>query len=257
MTPSGGDEPKAGIGGPDVDDGGRRLNPQYNLARPDGLAVRIATHARRRMFNVFMEEFSPTAHDEVLDLGVTSDASYASSNYLEAWYPYRDRIVAAGIDAQAIVVEERYPGVRFQHADACDLPFADDAFDLVHSAAVIEHVGSRARQARMIAECTRVARRGLCITTPNRWYPVELHTQLPFMHWLPPTAYRRVLAAIGQKELALEENLNLLTARALLASCPAGADWRFRVARYRLLGPTSNLILIGVRTSVAARGSSR
>jgi hypothetical protein len=23
------------------------------------------------------------------------------------------------------------------------------------------------------------------VTTPNRWFPVELHTRLPLVHWLP------------------------------------------------------------------------
>ena len=235
-------------------DGDRdRLNPQYNLARPNSPAIAIATYARRRMLASFMEAFEPTSQDDVLDIGVTSDTRYASSNYFEAWYPHRNRIMAAGIDDDAAIVEERYPGVRFQHADACDLPFPDGSFDLVHAAAVIEHVGSRERQAMMVAECARVARRGLCITTPNRWYPIEFHTLLPLVHWLPSATHRRLLAAIGQRELALEENLNLMTARQLMDACPADSAWRFRIVRHRLLGLTSNLMLMGVRTPAAAQ----
>jgi hypothetical protein len=29
------------------------------------------------------------------------------------------------------------------------------------------------------------------LTTPNRWFPVEVHTRLPVVHWLPePLAHR-------------------------------------------------------------------
>jgi hypothetical protein len=26
------------------------------------------------------------------------------------------------------------------------------------------------------------------VTTPNRWFPVEVHTKLPLVHWLPERA---------------------------------------------------------------------
>jgi hypothetical protein len=76
----------------------KKPNAQYNLADADSISVRIATRVRSRIFAIFMSEFNPTAADEVLDLGVTSDQSYASSNYFEALYPYKNRITAAGID---------------------------------------------------------------------------------------------------------------------------------------------------------------
>ena len=91
-------------------------------------------------------------------------------------------------------LEQMYPGVRFLIADALNLPFSDGSFDYVHSSAVLEHVGSAANQKRMVAECLRVARKGVCLTTPNRWFPVEFHTQLPLVHWLPKPAFLWIFA---------------------------------------------------------------
>jgi hypothetical protein len=68
-------------------------------------------------------------------------------DYFEMLYPYKDKIVAAGID-DARFLEELYPGLRFVHADALDLPFEDGAFDYVHSSAVLEHVGCFENSAR-------------------------------------------------------------------------------------------------------------
>jgi hypothetical protein len=31
------------------------------------------------------------------------------------------------------------------------------------------------------------------VTTPNRWFPLEVHTLLPLVHWLPPAARGRLL----------------------------------------------------------------
>ncbi len=30
-----------------------------------------------------------------------------------------------------------------------------------------------------------MSRKGLFVTTPNRWFPIEFHTVLPLVHWLP------------------------------------------------------------------------
>src|SRR5262245_26515985 len=155
----------------------RVLNAQYNRAKPDSLAVRVATSVRTSMFHMFMSEFMPTHEDSILDIGATSDRSYSSSNYFEALYPRKNRIVALGLQ-DAAFLEARYPGLRYLRADGLNLPFRNESFDLVHSSAVLEHVGSFDDQARMILECLRVARRGVYLTTPNRWFPVEFHTQL-------------------------------------------------------------------------------
>ena len=58
----------------------------------------------------------------------------------------------------------RLPAVR---GNLVDLPFADDAFDLVLSLQTLEHVWD---QRRFVAECARVLRPGgrLALTTPNR-----------------------------------------------------------------------------------------
>ena len=70
-------------------------NCAYNIAAPDSLAVRIATRQRRKMYKCFVEAVAVTAEDSILDIGATADRSYESSNYLEAWHPYKSRITAS------------------------------------------------------------------------------------------------------------------------------------------------------------------
>ena len=161
---------------------------------------------------------------------------------------WKDRITAAGTD-DARFLETLYPGVRFTFGDAVDLPFADNAFDLVHSAAVIEHVGSFERQARMIADaCLRVAARAAYFTTPNRWFPIEFHTQLPLVHWLPAPLSRAVMRNTGYGFFADEQNLNLLT-RAQFGRITSRHQhaWHFHFTPTRLCGWTSDLVLIANR----------
>lgn len=217
-------------------------NAQYNVAQPDSLAIRVTAMMRRRMYERFLAVGRLDPAETVIDVGVTSDREYMSSNYLEAWYPNKNKLTAAGID-DASFLEKEFPGVRFVFANGKALPFAEGAFDVVHSSAVIEHVGNRTEQARFIGELYRVARRLVCITTPNRWFPVEVHTSLPLIHWLPAERYRTVLRTIGLAFFADEKNLNLLDAAELLEMCQGLGIQDARVDRVRLCGWTSNLML--------------
>jgi len=92
-------------------DTGSKVNAQYNVARPGSLPARLAHYQRRKMFAAFLAAARPTEADTILDIGVTSDRSYDHSNYLEAWYPHKHRITAAGIDEGARFLEDIYPGV--------------------------------------------------------------------------------------------------------------------------------------------------
>ena len=82
-------------------------------------------------------------------------------------------------------------------ADGRALPFDDATFDVAFSNAVVEHVaGGREGQRQFVHELCRVARR-VFVTTPNRFFPLEVHTLLPFAHWLPEAPRTRVLRRAG------------------------------------------------------------
>jgi ubiquinone/menaquinone biosynthesis C-methylase UbiE len=223
------------------------VNAQYNLAAPDSLPIRLAAYQRRRMFDVFLSKSRIQQQDSVLDLGVTSDQTYSHSNYFEQWYPFKDRITACGMD-DATFLEELHPGLKFVAADGRDLPFADQEFDYVHSSAVLEHVGSREKQAAFLREAWRVARRGVFITTPNRWFPIEFHTLMPFAHWLPPEVFRKLCKLRGL-EFFTEENLNLMSSSDLGRLAKDAGMENIQVTSARLIGWPSNLLLSARRAT--------
>ncbi len=228
-----------------------RPNAQYNVAAAGSLPVRIAARQRRKMFSRFMLDTRVAAGERILDVGVTSDRSYEASNYLEAWYPYKQMVTAVGIDDASFLCGQ-YPGMSFVMADGLRLPFRDQAFDVVHSSAVIEHVGSLASQCAFVAECCRVARRAVFITTPNRWFPVEFHTVLPLVHWLPKEIFRALMRRTGRGFFADERNLNLMTARALARAASANSGFRHEVSSVALGGWPSNLLLNMRRVGAAS-----
>jgi ubiquinone/menaquinone biosynthesis C-methylase UbiE len=221
---------------------GIRPNAQYNVAAAGSLPVRIAAHQRRKMFGRFMLDTEVAAGERILDVGVTSDRTYEASNYLEAWYPHKNMVTAVGIDDASFLCD-KYPGMGFVRADGLRLPFRDQVFDVVHSSAVIEHVGSVARQRAFLAECCRVARRAVFITTPNRWFPVEFHTVLPLVHWLPKDIFRALMRRTGRGFFAEEQNLNLMTASVLSRAASANHNFKYEVSSVALGGWPSNLLL--------------
>lgn len=216
--------------------------PQYHLFAPESIAGRIATYQRRRMYEAFLTSTGIQQKDTILDLGVTSDRSWSSSNYLECWYPLKNRITACSVD-NARFLEEMYPGLKFVLADGRNLPFADLEFDYVHSSAVVEHVGSRENQAAFLREAYRVARKGVFVTTPNRWFPVEFHTVTPFAHWLPAAFFRKLCKMRGLDFFASEENLNLLSTFQLGRLAKEAGLTNFKVTSLSLAGWPSNLLL--------------
>lgn len=220
-------------------------NAQYNVAKPNSLPVRIATLQRRKMFLSFLKECNISADVSVLDIGATSDQSYESSNYLEAWLENKRRITAVGID-DAFFLEALYPGLKYVRANGLNLPFGDATFDSVHSSAVIEHVGSISNQIQFISECARVAKKSFCITTPNRYFPIEFHTVLPLIHWLPVSSFRFLMRISGREFFSHEENLNLLSRKSFLHAAAValkGRNFNYDVKSVKLFGTDSNLLL--------------
>ncbi|CAN5149105.1 hypothetical protein BH09ACT13_BH09ACT13_13360 [soil metagenome] len=180
----------------------------------------VSLRSRKRKLQLFLDELRPTGQTTVLDvgadeLGFGEGEGGSTLNVLEELYPWPERITALGLhDGQSF--RERYPAVAYVQGDALALPFDDDAFDVFFSNAVIEHVGDRKAQRRFVTEALRVGRQ-VFITTPNRRFPVELHTRLPLVHWLPERAAHSVYDALGK---GFAKEVELLSRRDLESLFP-------------------------------------
>ena len=180
----------------------------------------ISLRSRRRKLDLFLEELHPTPSTSVLDvgadeLGFGEGDGCGTLNFFEELYPWPHRITALGLqDGSAFSAS--YPHVRYVQGDACALPFADGEFDIVFSNAVIEHVGDRARQRRFVSEALRAGRR-VFLTTPNRRFPIEVHTRLPFVHWFPDRLAQQAYDATGR---GFAKDVHLLSKRSLESLFP-------------------------------------
>jgi SAM-dependent methyltransferase len=141
------------------------------------------------------------------------------------------------------------PGRRFVRADARELPFGDGEFDIAYSNSLIEHVVDPGQRARVAAELRRVGRRYF-VQTPNRWFPVEPHALLPFVHYLPRSLGRR-LWSLGVSDDPFDDT-RLLTAHELRRLFPDA-----EIVRERFGPLTKSLVAAGPCDAVATRRRAR
>lgn len=218
------------------------------------VGVFLGKRMRRRIFEYFLQSIQPAPDMRVVDLGPTpymsaadlspSSAQTPNTNYFEFYYPYKTQITAASIE-DVKFLEAVFPGVKTLRIPRGPFPFKDNQFDVVFCSAVLEHVGDRDAQRAFVRECVRIAR-AFFITTPNRWFPVEAHTFLPLLHWLPQKWHQALLRGLKQPFLADINNLNLLSSRSARALFPAESN--VRVKNFYLFGFPQNIVLWGKKT---------
>jgi SAM-dependent methyltransferase len=193
------------------------------------VASRVSMRSRERKLQLFLDLLQPGPETTVVDVGVT-DAPFgagSTDNFFEARYPWPERITGVG-QTELDRFAAAFPQVRAVRADGRALPFGNAEFELAFSNAVVEHVaGGREGQRQFVHELCRVARR-VFVTTPNRRFPLEVHTLLPFVHWLPKGPRERLLP--------FDDVLDPLSAKDLAALFPY---------RVRVINTGMTLIAIG------------
>jgi len=173
------------------------------------IAYQISAQSRKKKFEQFLTLLSPKPGEAILDVGVNTTEYSGTDNYLEKFYSSPEKITAVGV-GDIGTFQARYPKVRAVSGDGRTLPFSDHTFDISYSNAVIEHVGSHDNQRRFLSELYRVSGRGY-LTTPNRHFPVELHTRIPLLHlFLSRKNFDFVATKIG-KSWATGDYMTLLS----------------------------------------------
>lgn len=120
--------------------------------------------------------------------------------------------------------------------------------DLVLSSATIEHVGSYNNQKRMIENIGLLTNKIFFITTPYRFFPIEIHTKIPLLHFFPKKIFRKILNLFNYNFFSKEKNLNLLSINELkVISRKLEKKFYLKIKFLKTFFFISNLILIGIK----------
>ncbi len=205
------------------------------------VAHKISAWNRNRKWNLFKREMAPTARTRVLDVGFSEEEYSDTDNFIEKYYPFPEMLTALSVDAP-IKFKQRYPKVTAIQYCGGKFPFEDKKFDVCWSNAVIEHVGNRELQLAFINEIRRVSERAF-ITTPNRYFPVEIHTRVPFLHWFGKKTFDRYITLMG-KEWAAGEYMYLLSLTEMKSILDDAGIRDFKVFRNRIAGLTLDFVFV-------------
>jgi hypothetical protein len=205
------------------------------------IAYTISAFNRQRKFDLFTQLINPSQDTSILDVGFSDEEYSASDNFLEKHYPYPQKITALGID-RSVKFAKRYPQVKAVQYNGLTFPFTDKEFQVGWSNAVLEHVGGYEKQLHFLRELKRTCQR-VFLTTPNWYYPIEIHTRLPLLHFLPKSLFDKILRKI-KLGWATGDYMNLLTykkIKRLLSD--AGID-NYKIVRNRLFFFTLDFVVV-------------
>jgi len=145
----------------------------------------VRNHVLAQSLSQLAVEYLPGAIGHGLDIGCQSGEL---TDYLNAF----TSLSWAGIDPALPESAKSPEGASLNPAAADSIPYPDEHFDCLALANVFEHIPQERRYASF-AEMYRVLRPGgiLIGQLPNPYFPIESHSRLPFMGWLPISMQRK------------------------------------------------------------------
>ena len=221
----------------------------YSEAKKSFLYIifqKITLNARNQFFNLFLVNNNYSENKSVIDIGSTPSLEKEQNTFLQKVKDNPNITCLSNQDCK--ILQKKYKNIKkVIIGDAKNTMLENNSFDIVHSNATIEHVGSFEEQVLFVKEMLRISKESIFIQTPNRFYPIDFHTILPFVHWLPKKIHRKILKYLKLDFYAEEKNLNLLDIRELKKICEILKITKYKILKYKLFFLTSNLILVAYK----------
>lgn len=205
------------------------------------LANIISRFNRNRKWKLFLKYIQFDDKTKILDAGFCDKEYSLNDNYFEKNYPFKNNITALGVTGNEYF-SKNYPEVKAVLYDGFIFPFKNKTFNICWSNAVIEHVGDFEKQLLFVKEMCRVAS-VIFFTTPNRLFPIEVHTRTPLLHLISWKLFQKYLKLIG-KSWATGDYMNLLTKKSIILLLKNAGVKNFEIFCNRFLGFTLDFVII-------------
>ena len=225
-----------------TDNSNYRKNYWVNIPFINNFFKKTLKKNRKIFFNYLSNNINIEENFSVLDVGTTNiDDDY--ENIFIQKYPYKNNITCLSNQSLELI-KKKYPEIITSFGDGRKMIFEDKSFNLVHSNATIEHVGSYKNQLKFLEECFRVSNKYIFIQTPNKYFPLDFHTKIPLIHFFPGYIHRFLLKLFGLRFYSDINNLNLISKKNLVEFMNKLNISNYTILEHKLFGFVSNLILI-------------
>ena len=204
---------------------------------------KIIHKKRLEIISIIKEKLMNGNFKDILDIGTTEDTSESSNLIIKS---LKDFESYKSISNQKIT--SNFFSKKLQKSITEDFSLDEIEMyksDVVVSNATIEHVGSDQQQLQMLKNIIKLTKKIFIVVTPNRLHPLEFHSKIPFIHWLPKNTHRKILSIIGMSYLSKEENMNLLKTSSLVNLMKNFNNTGYEIRYVKFLMIKSNIILIG------------
>jgi|TARA_B100001964_G_scaffold43966_1_gene48950 hypothetical protein len=209
----------------------------------DKFLKKIILKNRIKIYRIFEKNSSFDENTKIIDVGTTPILD-EHENIIFHHYKWTKNITGFSNQDCTILKENLFKSNNFVLGDAKNIKCKDHAYDVSFCSATIEHVGSYLDQKKLISELTRISKKYIFITTPNRNFPIDFHTKLPLIHLLPKKVHRKILYIFGLNYFSKEENLNLLNTNEIKQICEELNIKNFEIIYNKFFFLNSNIILI-------------
>ena len=207
------------------------------------LFLNILKSNREELHQIFLKKINYNNNMSILDVG-TANTLDKNHNIILSKTKKNKYLCCLTNQTLSKKLIKKYPQIRkVLKGDGRNIKLKNNSFDIVYSSATLEHVGSLKNQIKFVSECYRVSRRFIFITTPNRFYPIDFHTKIPFIHWLPKKIHRNILLILNMKFYSKERNLNLLGVNDIKQILNDSSITKYKIIKKKFLFFTSNIII--------------
>ena len=207
------------------------------------LFLKILKLNREELHQIFLKKINYNNNMSILDIG-TANTLNKNHNIILSKTKKNKYLCCLTNQTLSKKLIKKYPQIKkVLKGDGRNIKLKNNSFDIVYSSATLEHVGSLKNQIKFVSECYRVSKKFIFITTPNRFYPIDFHTKIPFIHWLPKKIHRNILLILNMKFYSKERNLNLLGVNDIKQILNDSSIAKYKIIKKKFLFFTSNIII--------------
>jgi len=217
---------------------------KYTYLRGHTKFVDNIIHKKRlEIISIIKENLISSNFKDILDIGTTVDTSKSSNLIIKNLKNFKSYKSISNQKITSNLFTKKLQKSITQDFSLNELETFRS--DVVISNATIEHVGSDQQQLKMLKNIVKLTKKIFIVVTPNRLHPIEFHSKIPFIHWLPKKIHRKILSVIGMSYLSKEKNMNLLKPINLVNLMKNFNNVEYEIKFVKFLMFKSNIILIG------------